>query len=36
MAIDKVYPVRSHPYSDTLGSHRELWPFFERAARLKM
>jgi predicted TIM-barrel fold metal-dependent hydrolase len=36
IAIDKVFPVRAHPYSETLGSHRELWPFFERAAQLRM
>jgi len=36
IAIDKVFPVNAHPYSETLGSHRELWPFFERAAQLKM
>lgn len=36
IAIDKVFPVAAHPFSETLGSHRELWPFFARAAQLKM
>jgi predicted TIM-barrel fold metal-dependent hydrolase len=36
VAIDKVFPVRAHPYSETLGSHRELWPFFKRAEELGM
>ncbi len=36
IAIDKVFPVRSHQFSETLGSHRELWPFFKRAEQLAM
>ena len=29
VVLDKVYPVKDHPYSEPLGSHRELWPFFK-------
>lgn len=36
VVLDKVYPVKDHPYSDPLGSHRELWPFFKRAEELSM
>jgi len=36
VAVDKVLPVREHPYSEALGSHRELWPFFRRAEALGM
>jgi predicted TIM-barrel fold metal-dependent hydrolase len=36
IACDKVFPVRQHAYSETLGSHRELWPFFRRAEELGM
>jgi len=36
VAVDKVFPVREHQYSETLGSHRELWPFFKRAEALGM
>ena len=36
IAIDKVFPVREHQFSETLGSHRELWPFFKRAQELGM
>jgi hypothetical protein len=36
LAVDKVFPVREHQYSETLGSHRELWPFFKRAEALGM
>ena len=36
IALDKVFPVRAHAFSETLGSHRELWPFFKRAEELKM
>jgi predicted TIM-barrel fold metal-dependent hydrolase len=36
IAIDKVFPVREHQFSETLGSHRELWPFFKRAEELGM
>ena len=34
--LDKVYPVNEHCYSDPYGSHRELWPFFQRAEALAM
>lgn len=34
VVLDKVYPVREHAYSEPLGSHRELWPFFKRAEEL--
>jgi predicted TIM-barrel fold metal-dependent hydrolase len=34
--IDKVFPVKDHPYSEPLGSRRELWPFFEKAQELQM
>lgn len=34
--LDKVLPVKDHPYSEPLGSHRELWPFFKRAEELAM
>lgn len=36
VVIDKVFPVADHPYSEPLGSRRELWPFFERAEELRM
>lgn len=36
VVLDKVYPVKDHPYSEPLGSHRELWPFFQRAEQLSM
>lgn len=36
VAVDKVFPVREHPFSETLGSRRELWPFFKRAEALGM
>lgn len=36
IAVDKVFPVREHAFSETLGSHRELWPFFRRAEALGM
>jgi len=36
IAMDKVFPVREHQFSETLGSHRELWPFFKRAQELGM
>jgi predicted TIM-barrel fold metal-dependent hydrolase len=32
--LDYTYPVREHPYGETLGERRELWPFFARAAEL--
>ncbi len=34
VVLDWVHPVREHPYGTTLGEHRELWPFFERAEAL--
>lgn len=36
VVLDKVYPVKAHPLSEPLGSHRELWPFFKRAEELSM
>ena len=36
VVLDKVFPVKDHPYSEPLGSHRELWPFFKRAEELSM
>lgn len=34
VVLDKVFPVKEHAYSEPLGSHRELWPFFKRAEEL--
>jgi predicted TIM-barrel fold metal-dependent hydrolase len=34
--LDKVFPVKEHCYSEPYGTHRELWPFFERAEALRM
>jgi predicted TIM-barrel fold metal-dependent hydrolase len=34
--LDYSYPAREHPFGETLGSHRELWPFFKRAEELNM
>jgi predicted TIM-barrel fold metal-dependent hydrolase len=34
--VDKVFPVAGHPYSEPLGSRRELWPFFQKAEELGM
>jgi len=36
VVLDKVIPVKEHAYSESLGSHRELWPFFERAEELSV
>jgi predicted TIM-barrel fold metal-dependent hydrolase len=36
VVLDKVFPVVDHPYSEPLGSRRELWPFFKRAEELSM
>jgi len=36
VVLDKVFPVKDHPFSEPLGSHRELWPFFRRAEELSM
>jgi len=36
IVLDKVFPVAEHPYSEPLGSRRELWPFFKRAEELSM
>lgn len=36
VVLDKVFPVHDHPYSEPLGSRRELWPFFKRAEELAM
>lgn len=32
--LDYNYPVREHAFGETLGSHRDLWPFFKRAQEL--
>jgi predicted TIM-barrel fold metal-dependent hydrolase len=34
VVLDHTYPVREHPYGTTLGSHRDLWPFFATAEKL--
>jgi predicted TIM-barrel fold metal-dependent hydrolase len=34
VVIDKVFPVKSHPYSDPFGSHPELDPFYKRVEEL--
>lgn len=36
IVLDKVYPVEEHPYGESLGSHRELWPFFAKAEEMEM
>jgi len=36
VVLDKVFPVNEHAYSEPLGSHRELWPFFKRAEELSV
>ena len=36
VVLDKVIPVKDHPYSEPLGSHREFWPFFKRAEELSI
>ncbi len=36
VVLDKVFPVADHPYSEPLGSRRELLPFFQRAEELSM
>lgn len=36
VVLDHTYPVREHPYGTTLGSHRELWPFFRSAEAMAM
>jgi len=36
VVLDHTYPVRHHPYGTTLGSHRELWPFFRGAEDMAM
>jgi len=36
VVLDHTYPVREHPYGTTLGSHRELWPFFRAAEQIAM
>ncbi len=36
VVLDKVFPVQDHPYGESLGSHKELWPFFARAEEMEM
>ncbi|MBM2809801.1 MAG: amidohydrolase [Chloroflexi bacterium] len=32
--IDHTFPVREHPYGTPTATHREVWPFFQKAAEL--
>ncbi len=34
VVVDHTFPVWEHPYGETLGSRRELWPFFQKAQDL--
>jgi uncharacterized protein len=36
VVLDHTFPVREHAYGTTLGSHRELWPFFQNAQEKDM
>jgi predicted TIM-barrel fold metal-dependent hydrolase len=36
VVLDHTFPVREHPYGTTLGSHRDLWPFFNKAEEIDM
>lgn len=36
VVLDKVFPVKEHPYSEPLGCRRELWPFFKRVEELEI
>jgi predicted TIM-barrel fold metal-dependent hydrolase len=36
VVLDKVFPVKDHPYSEPLGTRRELWPFFQKAEELNV
>jgi len=36
VVLDKVFPVKDHPYGEPLGCRRELWPFFKSAEDLSM
>ena len=36
VVLDHTFPVREHAYGTTLGSHRELWPFFQKAEEQEM
>ncbi len=36
VAVDKVFPVHSHAYSEGLGSQKQLWPFFAACESLDM
>ncbi len=34
--IDHTFPVREHPYGTPTATHRDVWPFFARAAQLNV
>ena len=34
VVLETIVPVRDHPFGETLGEHREFWPFFQRAEDL--
>jgi len=34
--VDHTFQVLHHPYGETLGSRRELWPFFQQAEALEI
>ncbi len=34
--LDKIFPVKDHPYGEPLGSRRELWAFFQKAEELDL
>jgi len=36
VAVDKVFPVHTHAYSEGLGSQKQLWPFFAACESLDM
>jgi predicted TIM-barrel fold metal-dependent hydrolase len=32
--VDKTFPVWEHPFGEPLGTHLEIWPFFQKAEEL--
>jgi predicted TIM-barrel fold metal-dependent hydrolase len=34
--METIVPVPEHPFGETLGEHRELWPIFQRAEELDL
>ncbi len=34
--METIVPVAEHPFGETLGEHRELWPIFQRAEELDL